>query len=451
MSSLRPLRIVTRCTSVDEFVAYFGPLADDHSIFLGNPSPPGVGARHPFSIHLANGDLVMRGEGEVQESRPTAFRWRILSMDDIGKTLLGRLCALRDVGALPPPQENLEVTLQEETAVFQPAPIMLSGPPEDSGKTPAPPVLPARPDLPPQVPPGAFGKTPPPERIRPRDQFSTGEERAWYDDIAQPDGSAPKPPASPSIRAPITNRDEQYADEPSAPRRFWFAISGTAAAALAIGLLAGYLIWGGKKSEAQPPSQEVASNAPTKTNAPEARQAPPAADPPAATQDDNKPQPAPVAAGGDCKISIKTEPPGADVTIAGKPAGKSPVDSAVPCGDVQIGIDKARYAHVDRTVTAAAGTPATLDEKLARPDAMLDFVSTPAGATIIVDGKPAGTAPVSAKVNEFGTVTVSASMTGYKPWSQKVYVKTSKQRVTVTLEAAKATTVKKPPRHSGHM
>ncbi|MEZ4294973.1 MAG: hypothetical protein R3B70_08340 [Polyangiaceae bacterium] len=62
------LRIVTRCASLDEFFATFGPFADETSLFIVTNKPRALGLVQPFVMQLKDGTTIMRGEVEVIQS-----------------------------------------------------------------------------------------------------------------------------------------------------------------------------------------------------------------------------------------------------------------------------------------------------------------------------------------------------------------------------------------------
>jgi hypothetical protein len=148
------------------------------------------------------------------------------------------------------------------------------------------------------------------------------------------------------------------------------------------------------------------------------------------------PTPTPVGA-GQCSLTVGSTPPGAEVLVGTAPLGRTPFSGPAPCGDAMVSIVHPRYERIDRPVSLTPATPAVLDERLVRPDALLDLVSVPAGARFTVNGAAAA-APT--KVLGYTFVTVTATLDGHKPWSQKVYVRGHRMTVSAKLEA-----IKKPP------
>ncbi len=103
------MRVSTRCRSVDEFIAAFAALVDEHSIVVYTNQTRELGTRQLFAVQLADGELVLRGEGEVMESEPPPrgkLRLRFLSMDarshEVHKVMMERARGLAGLMGLPP-------------------------------------------------------------------------------------------------------------------------------------------------------------------------------------------------------------------------------------------------------------------------------------------------------------------------------------------------------------
>lgn len=93
------LRIVTRCSTVDEFFATFGAFADESSLFIVTNKPRALGLVQPFVIQLKDGTTIMRGEVEVilsttdgrgPEGR-NGMRLKFLQADEGTREVLRRL------------------------------------------------------------------------------------------------------------------------------------------------------------------------------------------------------------------------------------------------------------------------------------------------------------------------------------------------------------------------
>jgi hypothetical protein len=199
-----------------------------------------------------------------------------------------------------------------------------------------------------------------------------------------------------------------------------------------VGVLVGSLLRG---SPAAPPAPVAA--APVAHEAPAAPVAPPAPAPAAPAEVEAPAAPAAVApAGGDCVASVATEPADAAVVWGTQSLGRTPVQNArVPCGAATVVLRHERYRDVRRDVSATPGEPASVNERLKRPMGVLALSSTPARATFTVNQQEVGAGPRNVSVMRYEHLQVSASLPGYKPWSQTVYVKEANAKVVAQLVA----------------
>jgi hypothetical protein len=123
------------------------------------------------------------------------------------------------------------------------------------------------------------------------------------------------------------------------------------------------------------------------------------------------------------------------VALGDKPLGHTPLSSiTVPCGEVTLTFTRPRYDAVTRTFEAAASAPLDAHVELARPEAVLEVDSTPSGATVTIQGAGTHHTPTTVKIEAFTAIKVTASLAGYKPWSQSVYARGKKLSVTAKLE-----------------
>jgi hypothetical protein len=172
-------------------------------------------------------------------------------------------------------------------------------------------------------------------------------------------------------------------------------------------------------SPSSAPSTTAAAPTPSAPPSDAASVAAASAPPPTAT-----PAPLPVAeAAGPCLATVKTGPPGADVTWNDRPLGRTPLVAVhVPCGEARLWLLHPEFRSVERRVVAHRGPPVPVYVALERPPALLDLTSTPPGATFTVAGRRVGTSPTTTQVAGFGEVVVVATLPGYKPWSGRVRV-----------------------------
>ncbi len=136
-------------------------------------------------------------------------------------------------------------------------------------------------------------------------------------------------------------------------------------------------------------------------------------------------------------LSVRTVPPGAEVVIAGEPAGKSPLTRELKAGNYELiaRLEGYREGHVLRRLEP--GEKAEVVLRLAVvPPGRLTVRTTPPGAQLTIDGTPAGKAPVSRELKP-GDYELSATLVGYKPTSEKLRIEQGKQHaVTLKLEQA---------------
>jgi len=118
-----------------------------------------------------------------------------------------------------------------------------------------------------------------------------------------------------------------------------------------------------------------------------------------------------------CTATITVVPTDSHVQWGTVDLGVGPAAGvSVPCGEAQVSITHPRYANVMRAANASKEAPATMDVKMQRPPAVLTLRSIPPGATITIDRAGVGRAPVTAKVQGFETLHVTATLPGYAPW-----------------------------------
>ncbi len=188
-------------------------------------------------------------------------------------------------------------------------------------------------------------------------------------------------------------------------------------------------------------------DAPT-PRAAEERVAPPPQEPPPLSPTESPPRAvvaakraAPVArpSGGSdgCSARVVTEPSDAKISWRGQTLGKSPIANAkIPCGAGVLTIAHERYQTLTREVTAEAGTPLAVSERLHRPPATLLVASSPPGAAISVNGQALGAAPRRVPTSRYEQVSIRATMAGYTPWTKKVYLSEATTKVTAQLGSA---------------
>ncbi|HVK72291.1 MAG TPA: PEGA domain-containing protein, partial [Kofleriaceae bacterium] len=137
------------------------------------------------------------------------------------------------------------------------------------------------------------------------------------------------------------------------------------------------------------------------------------------------PAPAPVAPTGPpppgmCRVTLTVTPPDAQLRINGRAAAAPSGAHDVPCGRVKLDLARTRYAPLERTINVA-GADDQLTIDLRRPEHTLRIVSTPGGATVIVDGRQVGVTPVNVKVAGFTSHKIEVRRAGFRTFRTTVY------------------------------
>jgi hypothetical protein len=233
-------------------------------------------------------------------------------------------------------------------------------------------------------------------------------------------------------------------------RGHWPITIGIAAVTCGLGILIGFLV--SNPSAGEPAEKPIAAAAPVVAESdlpapPPEPPPPPRSDeetaPPSRSEEETPPPPAaavsPVAAveGARCDATIKTEPDGAKVLAAGAELGKTPLEVSLPCGAQEVEIRRPRYRDETRTLELAPGKVTRLEVDLSRPEHRIRVVSVPEGARVTINGRSAGTTPVTTTVNGFEQARVNVEMSGYKEWSKRVYVRSSTTSLTARLSPDK--------------
>lgn len=138
-------------------------------------------------------------------------------------------------------------------------------------------------------------------------------------------------------------------------------------------------------------------------------------------------------ASGTCHLKVSTTPAGAAITLGRRSLGPAPVDVDVDCGSATLTARMAKYQPLTRSVAFAAGAVTELRLKLARPNHNVTVVSTPRGATVTVDGRRAGTTPLSLEVSGFTRHSLTIELKGYQPYRTSVTTDDPEQTVAVPL------------------
>lgn len=138
-------------------------------------------------------------------------------------------------------------------------------------------------------------------------------------------------------------------------------------------------------------------------------------------------------------LSVETTPAGATVRIEAQeePLGETPLTAELPVGEVRLVISRRGYVEVTRTVTVRQGETATLSVSLQRAAssvAVLTVTSLPSPAAVFVDGRRAGSTPLTLDEVVPGTRLIEVAAEGRGTWSDELVLEAgAATRAAVTL------------------
>ena len=266
--------------------------------------------------------------------------------------------------------------------------------------------------------------------------------------LASPQPSSPEPsvlePPSPEPR--VVFMPPPASSHTSAP--VW-PIAVAAVIGIALGFGAGYTV--AIRDRAGVPQTTTAA-APPPVAAPVVQ----VTDPPVAPVAETPVVATPAAFMG--RILVRSTPSGARVVVDGKDRGQTPATiRELTRGEHRIRIARDGYTPAERRVVVSPSQPAqTLSVRLAKEPASpkptakagepvekvsaaamgtLVVESRPQGASVLIDGRPVGTTPVSVGDVKAGNHAVRLERDGYRIWNAPVKVTAGEQnRVTASLE-----------------
>jgi formylglycine-generating enzyme required for sulfatase activity len=102
----------------------------------------------------------------------------------------------------------------------------------------------------------------------------------------------------------------------------------------------------------------------------------------------------------DARFTVKSEPEGADVTIAGVHRGRTPLEVSLPAGVAhEVLIDMPGYAGWHRSVFAAAERKVGIDARLQPVTASVTIQGEPEAARVLIDGTDQGATPKTVQLS----------------------------------------------------
>ena len=142
-------------------------------------------------------------------------------------------------------------------------------------------------------------------------------------------------------------------------------------------------------------------------------------------------------------LSIESEPIGASVLVNGAKMGLTPLEILeLELGSYTVRLEKAGYEPEELSAELNADNPrATLSVPLkgkVAPQPQLGVLrvdSTPPGAQVLLDGKPAGTTPLQKLRVRPGDRTIRLQKLGFEPWETRIALKAgATESISATLE-----------------
>ena len=429
------IRLVTRCTSAEEFIERFARFTTTTDIVVPALSHVSAGTSGHFVICLKDRSVMMQGRCEVTEIQPVVvapgaatpssltalMHLRLREMDAHSCGIHLRLIERRESWPRPPAVLEAVPTPVPALDISAVTVVREGRPPSDTEPTAISP--PPRPET--RVPGAAFTLPANPlSDLDAVDLASFVEETlleskgavaavpidsgAIIDDSAQADPD-PWPVTSPGRAADARQHRVRRIIRSA-------ALYGSC-------VLGGLLVGNGFRPGAKAPPVVVVP--------PDFVQLPVAAPPSTASAPVTAtPAPAP----RDCVARVSTKPAGAAVSWGDIALGSSPIErAAIPCGTATVTLRREHYADVTRTITTERGQSAVVAERLIRPSASVVVTSSPAHAVIKVNKRRVGSAPRTISALQFERVRIEASLPGYQPWRKTLYLKEAESQVDVRL------------------
>ena len=378
------LRMVTPCTTPDDFAARFARHIDETSIFVRTRRVVRIGLERPFLFQLADGTPVLEGRARVasvpgghRAGRRRGMVLEFLEMSEASRALHRAMVEARGAAKAAADAKTPGRALTN---------LML---PSGNVQSPAVPERLAR-------------ATPAPVFVEPRKPDSPFVLLANL--LGQPGDDERGPGVSVASAFDVSDAT------PPRPVRTHarYMLPAIAAVSLVIGLTGGHGMGG--RSERVP----VAVAMPV-------------------------PVAVPVASSTlGCTARIAATARSVEVTWNGQPIGATPLaDVAVPCGAGEVVLAHPRYQRAVRQVDARPGETVSIDVAMERPAGVLTLRSRPAGATFTVDGVAVGTAREGVRVRAYSRVEITAELAGRRPWSKRVYVRGTSRSVVAKLAPAR--------------
>ena len=123
-------------------------------------------------------------------------------------------------------------------------------------------------------------------------------------------------------------------------------------------------------------------------------------------------------------LKVVSMVPEAQVFIDGAAVGKVPIDKKIAAGEHPVVVRLDGYKQFEQKVRIEAGQTVTVQANL-KPVGRLRILSTPAQATVLINGMPAGKTPLDEEV-EVGETVIRIEMPGFQPFEQTLTIEGGK-------------------------
>jgi formylglycine-generating enzyme required for sulfatase activity len=122
------------------------------------------------------------------------------------------------------------------------------------------------------------------------------------------------------------------------------------------------------------------------------------------------------------KLLVRSQPTGADVSVAGSYRGRTPLSLELAPGVThEVVVTRSGYTHWAHSLLAESGRSVTLDARLTPISIGLSVRGDPAGADVLIDGVRRGQAPLALELTA-GEHRVEVRKEGFAPYSVVVAV-----------------------------
>lgn len=123
------------------------------------------------------------------------------------------------------------------------------------------------------------------------------------------------------------------------------------------------------------------------------------------------------------RLVVDTGGVAATVTANGKPVGRAPGELSLPAGAQRLAFEAPRHERYETTVEIEGlGRKQALQVRLVPGFAPVKFESVPAGAQVLVDGRPVGTTPYTGELDA-GRRAVALAHPEFRTWESTITVK----------------------------